>query len=62
MAISVCSVVEKSYNLPPASPAKFKQGGWTGHTLLLLTGNNIPANQISLSVTFLPHIAFYLDS
>jgi len=53
MAVSACSVFEKDYNLPLASPAKFKQGLWTGHTLLLLTRNNAPASQISLSDTFL---------
>lgn len=54
MAITPCSVLEKNYSLLPASPAKFKQDGWTGHTLFLLTSNNnAPESQISLSVTFL---------
>lgn len=53
MAISTCSVLEKNYNLPPARPVKSKQDGWTGHTLLLLIGNNAPARQINLSATSL---------
>lgn len=53
MAISLCSVLEKNDNLPPASPAKIKQDGQTVHSLLLLTSNNAAASQISLSVAFL---------
>lgn len=53
MATSLCSVLEKNYNLPHASPAKITQGGWTGRALLLLTSNNAVASQISVSVAFL---------
>lgn len=53
MAISLYSVLEKIYNLLPASCAKIKQDGQTGRVLLLLIRNNTAASQISPSVAFL---------